>query len=307
MNLVDLKTKLVMNELPDLMIFTGEETGVMEIYIQQIINKLNLPVSKASSVADIFKLCSGNSFFKSKKLFIVSDDLDFIKNGSGWDNIKKLNNKIILRYHNYDSRLGFWKKFEQETVVFERMNLNVLVNHLSKEFNLPVHYTTILAQNCDCDYIRCKIELNKVICYSKAKGISLEDAFRICLNDGVLCLDTNSTIDDFINSVVTRNYNKMFQLYSILEKQGIAALKILNFLYNSFKGILVAQTIHSARNVQQNTGINYYQYMKSKELSGHYTNEHIEDILYRIMQVEQGIKSGTISETISVDYLLTFL
>ena len=154
MNLVDLRTKLVMNELPDLMIFTGVETGVMEIYIQQIINKLSLPVSKANSVADVFKLCSGNSFFKSKKLFIVNDDLDFIKNDSGWDNIKKLNNKIILRYHNYDNRLGFWKKFEQETVVFERMNLNVLINHLSKEFNLPAHYTTILAQNCDCDYIR---------------------------------------------------------------------------------------------------------------------------------------------------------
>lgn len=307
MNLVDLKTSIVTNSVPDLLIFTGQETGVMDIYIKQIIDKLKLPVYKTESIADVFKLCSGNSFFKTKKLFIVSDDQEFLKNTSAWDNIKKLNNKIILRYHNYDNRFGFWKKFENETVIFERMNLNILSNHLSKEFNLPLEYTTLLSKNCDCDYIRCKIELDKVLSYSVAKSVPVDQAFKICLNDGILCFDDNSTLDEFIDNILIKNYTKAIYLYNLLLKQSIPTLKILNFLYNSFKSLLIAQTVHSARNVQQNTGINYYQYMKYKNVSGYYSNEHIEYILYGVMQIEQGLKTGTINDTIALDYFFSFL
>ena len=40
MNVAELKTKIIMNEIPSILIFTGPETGIMNIYINQIQQKL---------------------------------------------------------------------------------------------------------------------------------------------------------------------------------------------------------------------------------------------------------------------------
>ena len=78
-------------------------------------------------------------------------------------------------------------------------------------------------------------------------------------------------------------------------------------VFTNFKNVLIAQTIHNAKNIQQNTGINYYQYKKAKDKSGYYSNERLIDILYVIMNLEQGIKSGTIDQEFVIDYLICFL
>lgn len=308
MNVAELKTKIITNELPSILIFTGPETGIMNIYINQIQQKLKYKVHKVDSVEDVFKLSSGNSIFKINKLFIVTDDLVFLKTEEAWNNLSKVlsTNKVIFKFHNYDSRLGFWKYFEKETVVFERMSNNVLSNHLSREYNISLENCSLLAKNCDNNYIRCQLELNKVINFAKAHNITNDSAFKTCYNN-VLCLDINTDIFDFVNAVLTRNYKKMLKLYSNLKRQNEPVVKLISLLYNGFKNVLIAQTISNAKNIQANAGINYYSYIKAKETSGYYSNVEIENILYLLMKLEQGIKTGSIDDSIVVDYLFVNL
>lgn len=308
MNLIDLKSNIILKQIPDILVFTGPEIEVMNIYINKIQELLKYRVHKLDSVLDVVKLSSGNSIFKVNKLFIVTDDTSYLKKNDSWENLRKIlgSNKLILKYHNYDGRLAFWKFFEKETVIFERMNNNVLANHLSKEFELPLEYCSLLANNCNNDYCRCKLELDKMINFAKLKHLSKEDAFKMCLED-VFCIDNNVDIFEFVSKILTRNYSTALDLYDKLKKSGEAPLKLLTLLYVNFKNVLIAQTISSARNIQQNTGLNYYSYMKAKELSGYYSNTEIENILYEIMNLEQGIKSGFIDNSIVIDYLFSIL
>lgn len=304
MNIAELKTKIVMNEIPNILVFTGEEMGIMDIYIKAIQDKLKYQVSKIDTVLDAFNLSSGRSIFKVNKLFICVDDLTFLKQEEGWDNLSKVlgDNKIILKYHNYDARLGFWKKFQQETVIFERMNNNILAQHLSKEYDLSIENAMLLGASCNNDYIRCKLELDKVNDFANSKSISMNDAFKSCYNN-VLCLDVDSNVFEFVNSVLTRNYTKILIFYSNLKAKNEPVVKLLSLLYNGFKNLLIAQTITSSKNIQQNTGLNYYSYIKAKEISGYYNIIELENILYIIMELEQGIKTGIIDDSIAIDLL----
>ena len=308
MNIAELKTKIVTNEIPNILVFTGEETGIMDIYVKAIQDKLKYQVNNIESVLDAFNLSSGRSIFKINKLFICTDDQVFLKKEDAWENLSKVlgNNKIILKYHSYDARLGFWKKFESQTVVFERMSNNILAQHLSKEYNISIENAMLIGTNCNNDYIRCKLELDKVTHYAKSKNISNDNAFKSCYNS-VLCLDVDTNIFDFVNSVLTRNYEKMLIFYSNLKAKNEPVVKLINLLYNGFKNMLIAQTISSAKNIQQNTGLNYYSYIKAKEISGYYSNVELENLLYISMELEQGIKKGIIDDSIAIDLLFTNL
>ena len=307
MNIVELKTKIITNDLPNILVFTGCETGIMDIYIKQIQNKLGYVLTKCEDVLSVFNLTSGNSIFNVKRLFIVTDDLVFLKQDNTWKKLNKVigSNKIILKYHNYDARLSFWKNFEEETVIFEKMKEDILAKHLNKDYNLDLDKCLYISKNCDKDYIRCKLELDKVVNYARFNRLDNNTAFEKCKE--VLCLDEDSNIFDFIKYISIKDYFNALRVLYLLKLSGESSLKILSLLYSNFKNILIAQTIHSAKNVQQNTGINYYTYQKAKELSGYYDNISIENILFIISQIEQGIKSGSIDESIAIDYFLSNL
>lgn len=305
MTIVELKSNLILNKLPNLLIFTGSETGVMNIYIKQILDKLKIQVVKSESIKDVISLCSGNSFFKSKKIFIVNDDLEFLKAEDAWSNIKTIlnNNILILRYHIFDSRLSFWKHFEAETVIFEPMHPDILSKHLATEFGLDKENCLFIVNNCGNDYIKCQLEINKLVNLAKVKGINIDTAFKRYYKE-VLCINNNADLFEFIDAVLTKNKEKILILYRDLKKSNEPIVKIVSLLYNNFKNVLIAQTISNARNIQQNTGLNYYMYQKAKEFVGYYGDSEIEYILYMLMQIEQGIKTGSIDSEVAIDYFL---
>ena len=306
MNIAELKLSIMNNSVPNFIIFTGEEFGIMDIYIKDICSNFCGTIHKPETVADALSLCRGKSILSKNKLIIVTDDNDFVKNEKAWPNIKNLigTNKLILKYHNSDSRLSFWKNFSNDVVVFEKMSSNVLSKHLVNKFKISQDNALKIANYLDNDYTRCLLELDKVSYVSKIKNITMDDAITECIRTNVLCLDTNTNIFDFVDFLLHKNYSSAFNTYKKLIESGEPELKILNALYNSFKNVLIAQTMSSGKNIQQNAGISYYSYMKAKESSGYYTNDELENILYILMEIEQGIKTGKVPTEFSIDLFL---
>lgn len=306
MNIAELKVAIMSNNLPNFIIFTGDEFGVVDIYIKDICNNFSGTIHRLDTVLDAINLCSGKSILSKNKLIIVTDDDEFIKNEKAQENIKNLigNNKLILKYHHSDSRLSFWKKFSNDTVVFEKMSTTILSKHLVNRFKISLDNAFKLASCLYNDYTSCLLELDKVYHISKAKNLSMDDAFAECFNTNVLCIDLNTCILDFIDSLLRRNYSVAFNLYTKLIQQGEPELKIISMLYGSFKNVLVAQTMSSGKNIQQNSGISYYAYNKAKEFVGNYTNDELENILYILMDLEQGIKTGKIPHEFSLELFL---
>ena len=255
MNIAELKSKMITNQLPNFLVFTGKETGIMGIYLNQITTTFKGSIHKVETVLEATKLCGGTSIFKRNKLFIITDDTDFLKNETAWNNIKTIlgTNSIILKYHNYDARLGFWKRFSNETVVFDKMPTHIVAKHISKEFGLDIGHATTISEMCDNDFFRCKLEADKVLHLSKCKFIDINTAFEQCLDTGVLCFDYNVDIFSFVDAALRRDYKLFIKMYNILVSQSEPILKLVSVLYNGFKNFL------SARTSRQNHG--YYQPM----------------------------------------------
>ena len=238
----------------------------------------------------------------------MQDDNEFLKTEEAWTNIKEIlkDNILILYYHVHDSRLSFWKHFEAETVVFDYMHPEVLSKHLSKETGLSVENCLFVINNCGNDYIKCQLEIDKLNQLARAKNISIDKAFKTCYKE-VLSMNNNGDLFEFIEAVLTKNKEKILILYRDLKKSGEPIVKVVNLLYNNFKNILIAQTISNTKNIQQNTGLNYYMYQKAKEFVGYYEDLEIEYILYILTQIEQGIKTGSIDAELAIDYFLVNL
>ena len=305
MNIAELKSKIILNELPSILIFTGDETGLMDIYIKEIVSKTGFKKQLSETVADVFNNCSNKSILTKNKIFIVYDDNDFLKNEKAWDKLNDIlgKNKIILKYHSYDSRLSFWKFFNKNVVVFERMSESVLSKHLSSDYNLSLDRASKLVTGCGRDYFRCLLEMNKVLNLSSAKQINIDKSFDICYDKNILCLDIYTDLLNLVNFALCKNRSDLIKTYENLKIKNEPILKIIGALYYGFKNVLIAQSINNARNVQQNTGISYYNYIKAKESAGHYSNIEIENILYKLMTVEHDIKSGKIDPEIVMDFL----
>lgn len=303
MQVIELKSKIIMNQLPNLLVLTGNEFYVLRYFVDNIIKKLkDYKVIKTENVKDIIPLC-GKSFFNIKKLFIVTDDETFLKDEKNWDKVQKFlgDNKLILIYHNCDKRLGFWKHFDY--VFFEYLEPKILCNHLNKDFGLSLDNCQRLINLCGNDYLKCKLELDKVCNYAQYTKLNLDDAFK-CAND-VICANYNFNIVDFVDYIIQKDFKMALKILKLLKDEP--SLKILSFLYNGFKGLLIAQTIYSAKNIQQNTGLSYILYKKYKSMVGAYSVDEIEMILLNIMHIEQDIKRGVLDEKIAVDYFLNFL
>lgn len=304
MQVIELKSKIILNEIPNFLILTGEEFVVLRYFVENIIKKLkDFKVMKPESVKDVIPLC-GKSFFNVKKLFIVTDDENFLKDEKNWDKVQHLlgDNKLILVYHNYDGRLGFWKHFDY--VFFEYLESRILCNHLNKDFGLSLGNCQRLINLCGNDYSRCKLELDKVKNYAQYTKINLDDAFEKCA-DNVICVDYNFNIIDFVDYVLQKDFKMALKILKLLKDEP--SLKILSFIYNGFKGMLIAQTIYNAKNIQQNTGLSYVLYKKYRSMVGAYSDSEIEMILLNIMHIEQNIKKGILDEKIAIDYFLNFL
>ena len=53
MTIIELKEQIIKNELSNFYVFVGEEIGIINIYLKQMSNKLNLPITRADSVLSI--------------------------------------------------------------------------------------------------------------------------------------------------------------------------------------------------------------------------------------------------------------
>ena len=71
MDITVLKDQIIKNNLSNVYIFTGEEIGIQNIYLNQMSKVLNMPITRADSVSEIYNKCTSKSLFGSSKGFYV--------------------------------------------------------------------------------------------------------------------------------------------------------------------------------------------------------------------------------------------
>lgn len=304
MNLVDLRNAIVSKNIPSLLIFTGEEQGVEDIYIKQISAAKNYKIEKYDRLADLWKKKINSR--AADALYLVQDE-SVMSDEKAWECLSKLETMggvIILKLQKIDKRLKFGKHYADKIVEFEKMTAEQLSKYIVKDLKCSRERAVELAIYCRRDYMRCLLEADKIKRLASIEKLNdIDEAFDLAVSSGVVVPDLEAEAFAFVDAVVTRD-KKCVDLYKTLVLRGEASVTALSLIFRAFKNILVAQTDPGGKGVTERTGLAPFLYFKAKGQSGKFRNGELESILLLIKIVEQGVKSGKIDEEVAVPYIM---
>ena len=302
-----LKESILNKDIPNLLIFIGEEKKLIDIYVNQIEKELNTKATSVNDVVRAINLQTQKSLFtKPVDLMVVKNDKDVISNKSIWNLIKNIKNHLILIYDDL-KKDSFYKEFEPYIVEFKKMTVqNIkasLIKHLSdNNMKLPEKYIDWLINNCSNDYGRCLNELDKILIF-KDDHRTCEELFKQFAKDGVFHYDIPDCIFDFSNAFILRNIDKVYEIYEDLKQTSDGPTMIFSVLYNNFRDIL---TIQSAKELNaEKLGIDQKKLYVLRSKINHYKNDELSNILLLISKFDRDIKMGTINDYVALEYFMS--
>lgn len=316
MTIIDLKTQIMKNCLTNLYVFVGEEIGIMNIYLNQMSKTLNMPVTRAESVASIYAECTSKSMFgNTTGFYVIRNDKDITKEEKAYQSLSKDigKNVIVLLYDKVDSRLKFGKFFKDQTITFEKLAPNVLKSYVKKACSgLSDKNCEHLIELCNGSYDLCMLEIDKILHYQETTydrddyKDSVDHCFDVLLKSGVIYQPEESDVFKWTDAVCTRNCKEAFKLERILRDNGTQSVTMLGTLYNSLKSILLIQCCQSSH-ISVVTGLDNRQIYFNKKYVGNFDTDDLVYAVKLIARVVDGIKTGLYDDVYATRYVLSII
>ena len=300
-----LKAQIKSGEFDKYYIFYGEEHQVIKIYIDMMAKKMDAKISYIEDLGSVFAKISQKSLLKSRNLYIILDDKEFLTSEKAWSAVNKIkDDTIIFYYTTTDKRMKFWKHFADKAVEFQRLDERVLIKYIQKKISLSEKNCKRLIEVCENDYSRILLEIDKIKRYGEANVTLIrhieDNAFEMLLNDGTIYQPPHDAIFDFTNAFLDRDVISAYQLLNESKDIGEASLTILSVLYNNVKTMFQIQSSNNYKDLKLNGWIvkNLLPY------KNRYSNGELVKCMKLIRQSEKGIKTGEIPDDVAVDRIL---
>ena len=310
MELTELKHQIQTNDIRNFYIFAGEETGIMKIYIKQISKKSNKPIEYVDTVQSAFERSSRSGLVSKSKIIVVQDDKAFLRSENLWSRVANSVKRdiLILVFSKIDKRSKFFKS--NDYVAFNFMPAATLSHYISKVCPMNAENSTQLAEICECSYNRCMQECDKINSYvgyreSVLDPVTADMAFRLLLNNGTIYRPIGDITFKVVDAIMNRNNVKeieqrMIQVRTIQEPR----LLLISLLYNNFRSLLMYQSLPDKSKAEEVAGLSKFEIYSAKKHENRYSNNEIIRAMQILQSLEFGIKTGTVSEEISLDYFI---
>ena len=311
MDITALKSYIKTKKIPSYLIFAGDEWKVQEIYIQQIAKALGREVVRIDNITDIYGKLKNRSFIQKPVVYVVRDDKELMQNEKLQGQIETVlaDNILIHIVTNIDKRTRFYKSFNASICDFERLSDTLLTKYIAKEINLSKANIQRLIEICEHDYGRILLEINKIKVYMFSAEVidgydmDADEAFEILLEDGTIHVPARDSIFEFVDAVLNRQCNNLFELLQECYDSGEATMVMLTVLYNNAKAVLQVQS-YEGSNLSKATGLTGWQIKNAKPHVNKYSDEELMDMLKLIQKCESGIKTGLMEEQFVMQYIL---
>lgn len=288
-------------QLSPFYIFYGDEHQVMKTYIEQMAKRNNLEKQYVESIYDLTSKARTSSLIKTRHLYIIMDDKDYLTNDKLWDKFRGLKDDVVIFYYTKaDQRLKFWKKFKDRAVEFKKLDEDMLIKYIRKDFDLDKLLCIKLINVCENDYGRILLELDKINQYSRAMNITENEACIQFLKDGTIYRPPKDAIFDFVNAVLDRDVPRAYKMLEQSYAVGEANMVLLSVLYTGARNLLVYQ---SAKNSVP-TGLTGWQQKNVAPFKNRYSNGELVKMMMLIREAESGIKKGLMPDEMSVESVL---
>ena len=213
MNLPELQKQIINKQLDNLYIFIGEEIAIQKIYINKIAEVKNLEIQYVEEFKQIYNSLKVNNLFNTKKLYIILDDLDILKQEKIWEEIDTNGNIIIFKYNNLDKRGKFYKQFENRIVEFEKLSSEVLTKYIQKEIPLNNSNCKKLIDICNGSYNQILLEVDKIKQIDNEQLNDYNDIFEYLDNCDAFHKEISDITFEFVEKVLKRDIKQVYALY----------------------------------------------------------------------------------------------
>lgn len=285
MDIVTLKKQIKEKKFNNFYILAGEEIGVLNMYIA----KMGTNIVRADEVGDIWKNITTRTFGREDTVYVVRDDKKFMAMEKVWTNLvdKIKSGILILCITNLDKRSKFYKQFQEDVVVFEKMTEAQLLQFCKKQ--LPSVTNKILKHLiylCNNDYTRVQNEIDKIK--------RLDKAITEQLLEDIIIPPKDSTAFTYVDAVLRGEYsNAIFDLNNLMSNKE-SGVMLLGLLYSNFRNAILV-----VGNKDGNHGVNGYIAKQLKEKLV-YKPAELLSIVRIIQKYEKGIKTGRYEEKFAI-------
>lgn len=311
MELVDLMKRISSNDIPHFLILFGEEQTILNIYLTHILEVTKTKRISADSVSYIMQNINKKRFDKSIRLYVVQDDMAFLKAEDSWETVRNTSTKdyIILRYHTLDKRSAFVKKNQQNLVEFSRLTKEVLQTYISKDLpDLSEKNSSKLVEYCNYDYGRILMEIDKIKQwqehYTDSEGVPKTDSvFKLLDKQGLFHKEIGDITFELTNAVLGGYTQTAIQKLDEAKRKGEPAMMIVSILYTGFRNLLAYQGLGSNKQgAMERTGMTKGELYGCTKNVGGYNIAEVKRNMLKCQEIEAGIKMGTIDEDIALEY-----
>ena len=309
MELIDLMKKISRNDIPHFLILFGEEQKIIDIYINNIRDKIQAKKVVKESVSSVVKNIGKKSIDKCKKLYIVTEDIAFTKLEDNWESAKNAINKdyVILRYNSLDKRSAFVRKNQQNIVEFSHLSDEVLQQYIQRDLpDLSDENVSKLISYCSNDYGRILLEVDKIKQYSSViTDLTIDSCFIQLDKQGLFHKEIGDITFELTDAVLGGYPEKAIQKLDEAKRKGEPAMMISSILYNGFRNLLAYQGLgKNKQGAMERTGMTKGELWGCTKNVGGYSMEEVKRNMLFCQKVESGIKMGTIDEDIALEYLV---
>lgn len=307
MELVDLMKRISANDIPHFLILFGEEQTILNIYLTHILEVTNTKRISADSVSYIMQNINKKRFDKSIRLYVVQDDMAFVRAEDSWETVRNTPTKdyIILRYHSLDKRSAFVKKNQQNLVEFSRLTKEVLQTYIAKDLpDLSEKNSSKLVDYCNYDYGRILMEIDKIKQYSVVRtDLTIDSCFNQLDKQGLFHKEIGDITFELTNAVLGGYPETAIQKLDEAKRKGEPAMMIVSILYNGFRNLLAYQGLGSNKQgAMERTGMTKGELYGCTKNVGGYSIAEVKRNMLKCQEIEAGIKMGAIDEDIALEY-----
>ncbi len=302
----ELKNNIVSNNIQNFYIFTGEEEGIMDIYIRQIAKKLGLTIRWANSVEDVSKQLNLKSLVKVRYLYLVRQDKAVKTQENLWDFLKNkiVGNYVILIEPTLDKKLRFTKFFEDCTVKFEKLSTDMLTQYGKRKCpELPVANLQQVAEWCGNSYLRYMNELDKIVTLSKATGITPLASLVKLEEDGGIYKEREFDVFKYTNLILTRNAFGCYRDLEYVKSQNCEIL-IVSLLASTFRNLVLLKNDGGGKGVCERTGLTSWQIKCTSDVDEYFTLDESESNMLFMQETETKLKTGVLDPGVALNYIL---
>lgn len=244
LGLLDLQTQIREGSLLPFYIFTGEEIELQNIYLKQMSN-----VIRVDRVADIYNKITSKLISGKFAVYVVRDDMDFIKSEKTWSSISdRIRNAVlVIQVTTPNKCKKFIKELNDCVVEFNHMTTKQLLNVVNMDCSVSNKQYFIEACNNDLNTINNYLDI--------FKRVGIKELNKKIVDEYIPTKE-DVTVFQLADAVMRKDKQLTFRLLDQLLEDKNNVMGIIYAIYSQLHKCVLVEGYRGEKNISKVTGIN---------------------------------------------------